>query len=114
MCRSRRSWWWHDHRPDARRRDLRCPGAPIAGLPTLDLDALSAKLDELSALDVPERMAVYRVRRDRAEVMAVAAILFATLGEWLGVDTFVVPDAGVVDGVLGELAERAVRVASVA
>src|SRR5688572_28302691 len=77
-----------------------CPGPADHGLPTIDLDALSDGIDEMLFLDVEGRMEAYGVRRDRAEVMAVAAVVFVFLGDWLGIDSFVVPEVGVLDGVL--------------
>jgi exopolyphosphatase/guanosine-5'-triphosphate,3'-diphosphate pyrophosphatase len=86
-----------------------CPGPTEHGLPTMDLDALSDIIDEMLFLDVEGRMEAYGVRRDRAEVMAVAAVVFVTLGDWLNVDSFVVPEVGVLDGVLEVLARGTMR-----
>lgn len=89
-----------------------CPGPQEHGLPTIDLDALSDIIDEMLFLDVAGRMEAYRVRRDRAEVMAVAAVVFVTLGDWLGIDSYVVPEVGVLDGILGRLAAGPARMAA--
>jgi len=89
-----------------------CPGPLEHGLPTVDLDALSDIIDEMLFLDVPGRMEAYHVRRDRAEVMAVAAVVFVTLGDWLGIDSYIVPDVGVLDGMLGRLAAGPARMAA--
>ncbi|HTM19405.1 MAG TPA: HD domain-containing protein, partial [Kofleriaceae bacterium] len=66
--------------------------------------ALESALPELLALDVPGRMARYGVRRDRAEVMGVAALVLATSAEMLGVDRFLVPGVGIRDALAFELA----------
>ncbi len=80
------------------------PGARIAGFNTVNLRRLSARLWEILKLNVEERKEAFGVRRDRAEVMGVAAVIFHTLGEWLGVDHLVVPGVGVREGILHDLA----------
>ena len=45
-------------------------------------------------------MEAFGVRRDRAEVMGVAAVVFTTLGEWLGAKQLLVPAVGVREGIL--------------
>jgi exopolyphosphatase/pppGpp-phosphohydrolase len=58
----------------------------------------------MAAMNVKERMAAYGVRRDRAEVMAIAAIVFTSIGRILGLDYLLVPGVGVRDGTLEDLA----------
>lgn len=78
-------------------------GPRVHGYRVLHLDRLDDWMDEILALDVPGRMEAYGVRRDRAEVMAVAAIALATVGRRTRVDRLVAPDVGVREGVLVEL-----------
>ncbi len=52
-------------------------------------------------------MKSYAVRRDRADVMGVAAITFLTLGRYLNVRTFALPGVGVREGLLQEIAREA-------
>jgi exopolyphosphatase/guanosine-5'-triphosphate,3'-diphosphate pyrophosphatase len=73
--------------------------------PTIELVALERALPELLALDVDGRMQRYGLRRDRAEVMAVAALVLATVARQLGVQRLVAPGVGVREAVLLELAE---------
>jgi exopolyphosphatase/guanosine-5'-triphosphate,3'-diphosphate pyrophosphatase len=56
---------------------------------------------------VRSRMKTYGVRRDRADVMAVAALVFATLGRYLNIRTFSIPGVGIREGVLYEIAREA-------
>ena len=49
-------------------------------------------------------MQALELRRDRAEVIGVAAVVFNTLGEWLGARQMVVPGVGVREGILHDLA----------
>lgn len=83
-------------------------GRDKRGLPTLPLSALEKNLPALIEADLKTRASRYGIRRDRAEVIAVAGLVFATLGELLGIDQFAVPNVGIRDGVLLDLAESAV------
>jgi len=47
------------------------------------------------------------VRRDRADVMGIAAITLVTLGRYLNVDCFAIPSVGVREGALQEIARDA-------
>jgi exopolyphosphatase/guanosine-5'-triphosphate,3'-diphosphate pyrophosphatase len=80
------------------------PGPRVAGFNTLDLSRLDERLWEIVRLDVEDRMAAFGVRRDRAEVIGVAAVVLAALGEWLGAAHLAVPGVGVREGILHDLA----------
>ena len=79
-------------------------GPRVAGFNTLSLPHLSERLWGILGLGVEERMESLGVRRDRAEVIGVAAVVFHTLGEWLGSRQMVVPGVGVREGILHDLA----------
>lgn len=79
------------------------PGAPVAGMLTLDLRLMRRRLGELIERDVPERMRRYRIRRDRADVIGLAALVLDAAAEMLGLRTLVVPGVGVREGVLRAL-----------
>ena len=83
------------------------PGPRRHGLPTLELSLLRERLPRLLELDVRERMKAYGVRRDRADVMGIAAIIFVTLGRYLNVQTLTIPAVGVREGLLQEIAREA-------
>jgi exopolyphosphatase/guanosine-5'-triphosphate,3'-diphosphate pyrophosphatase len=53
---------------------------------------------------VEERMKSFSVRRDRAEVMGVAAIVLVTVASWLRLRQMITPRVGVREGLLYELA----------
>jgi exopolyphosphatase/guanosine-5'-triphosphate,3'-diphosphate pyrophosphatase len=80
------------------------PGPRVAGFGTINLHRLDEMLWEILERSVEERMEAFGVRRDRAEVMGVAAVVFTTLGEWLGARQLVVPAVGVREGILHDLA----------
>ncbi len=82
---------------------LIAPGQPRFGIRTLDLQVLRRKLQQIVALDIQERMRTFYVRKDRAEVMGIAAIVFATLGRWWTMGSLLVPGVGVKEGILIDL-----------
>ncbi|MCL4524246.1 MAG: HD domain-containing protein, partial [Acidobacteria bacterium] len=79
------------------------PGPLLRGIPTMNLRVLRERMWEIAGLSVPKRMKVFHVREDRADVMAIAAIVFTTLGRWYGTGRFLVPGVGVREGILHEL-----------
>jgi len=83
------------------------PGPRHHGLPTLELSLLRERLPELLRMDNRQRMKAYGVRRDRADVMGIAAIIFVTLGRYLNVRNFAVPAVGIREGVIHEIATEA-------
>jgi exopolyphosphatase/guanosine-5'-triphosphate,3'-diphosphate pyrophosphatase len=82
---------------------LIAPGQPVQGIPTVDLALLQRKLQRIIRLNVRERMEAFTVRKDRAEVMAIAGIVFVTLGRWLKLKRALVPGVGVKEGVLRDV-----------
>src|SRR5215471_9020480 len=83
------------------------PGPRLHGLPTLEVSLLRERLPAILQRDVRERMKAYAVRRDRADVMGIAAITLISLGRYLNVDRFAIPAVGVREGVLHEIAREA-------
>jgi exopolyphosphatase/guanosine-5'-triphosphate,3'-diphosphate pyrophosphatase len=84
-------------------------GAPLRGVPVLHMGLLKRFLPEILRLDVSARMKAFGVRRDRADVMAVAAVIFTTLAEWLDLRNVLVPGVGVREGILNDLAVSLLR-----
>ena len=83
------------------------PGPRRDGLPSLELALLRERLPGILERDVRERMKAYGVRRDRADVMAVAAITLVTLGRYLNIRNFMIPGVGIREGLLQEIARDA-------
>ncbi|MBI1749050.1 MAG: Ppx/GppA family phosphatase [Acidobacteria bacterium] len=79
------------------------PGPQLRGIPTLNIRLLRERLWEITGMSVPKRMKAFRVREDRADVMAIAAVVFTTLARWYGVSRFLVPGVGVREGILLDL-----------
>ncbi|MGH9705185.1 MAG: HD domain-containing protein, partial [Candidatus Acidiferrales bacterium] len=83
---------------------VRFASGPMAGkIPTMNVRLLQDQTWRLLGLDVPGRMRVFRVRKDRAEVMGIAAIIIVTLAKWLGLRSMLVPGVGVREGILLDL-----------
>ena len=82
------------------------PGPRLHGVQTLELSLLKERLPGILERNVRERMKAYGVRRDRADVMGVAAITLLTLGRYLNVRSFAAPGVGVREGLLQEIARE--------
>ncbi len=78
-------------------------GASHNGFPALHLHVLHAQLWHILELDADERKRAFHVRRERAEVMGVAALVLLTVGRWLRARNFVIPKVGVREGVLTDI-----------
>jgi exopolyphosphatase / guanosine-5'-triphosphate,3'-diphosphate pyrophosphatase len=83
------------------------PGPREHGLPMLQLSLLRDRLPDILRRDVRQRMKTYAVRRDRADVMGIAAITLLTLGRYLNVRCMAIPAVGVREGILQEIAHEA-------
>ncbi len=79
------------------------PGPFVERTPTINARLLRDQMWRIVSLDVLSRMRVFRVRRDRAEVMGIASIVLTTLAHWLGVRSLLVPGVGVREGLLLDL-----------
>ena len=84
-------------------------GSPFRGVPVLHLGQLKRRLREILELDLRGRMKQFGARSDRADVMAVAAVIFTTLAEWLHLRSVLVPGVGVREGLLLDLAASLAR-----
>ncbi|HEV2304553.1 MAG TPA: Ppx/GppA phosphatase family protein [Candidatus Acidoferrales bacterium] len=80
------------------------PGPKLNGMPSVNLRLLRERLWGILGLNIEERMEELHVRRDRAEVIGVAAIVFAALSRWLRLRMMLVPGVGVKEGILWDLA----------
>ncbi len=82
------------------------PGPREGGFRSLDLTRLRSHLTEIVERDVRGRMKAFGVRRDRADVMGIAAVILLALGRFLNLRSMIVPGVGVRDGLLQELAHK--------
>ena len=79
-------------------------GPRAGGMGTLNPRLLRDRLWKILQLDVEGRIRAFGVRRDRAEVMGVAAIVLVTVARWLRLRQMITPRVGVREGLLHELA----------
>nr|HEV7954232.1 Ppx/GppA phosphatase family protein [Candidatus Acidoferrales bacterium] len=82
------------------------PGPRYRGVPSIHVRLLRDQAWEILRRDVPARMRKFHVRRDRAEVMGIAAVVFLCLAEHARLDTILVPAVGVREGILCDLAAQ--------
>jgi exopolyphosphatase / guanosine-5'-triphosphate,3'-diphosphate pyrophosphatase len=80
-------------------------GHPVT--PSFELLALEKALPSIVGVSVDERMQQFGIKRDRAEVLGIAALVFATVARQLGIARLVSPGVGIREAVLLELAETA-------
>jgi exopolyphosphatase / guanosine-5'-triphosphate,3'-diphosphate pyrophosphatase len=70
------------------------------GIDTLSFAALQRRLMRLTSMTHMERMEAFDVRKDRADVMAVAAVVLSSLAKRWGLRQALVPGVGLKEGVL--------------
>jgi exopolyphosphatase/guanosine-5'-triphosphate,3'-diphosphate pyrophosphatase len=82
------------------------PGPQVRGLNTLNLRLLRERLWEILSMDEDRRRKVFKLRENRADVIAVAAVVFCTLARWCNISRMLVPGVGVRDGILRDLMQQ--------
>jgi exopolyphosphatase/guanosine-5'-triphosphate,3'-diphosphate pyrophosphatase len=83
---------------------VRLASGPMVGkTPTINVRLLRDQTWRMLGLDVPGRMRTFKVRKDRAEVMGIAAIIIITVAKWLNLRSMLVPGVGVREGLLLDL-----------
>ncbi|GAC1662708.1 MAG: Ppx/GppA phosphatase family protein [Candidatus Acidiferrum sp.] len=83
------------------------PGPRDHGIPTLQISLLRDRLPDILRRSARERMKTYGVRRDRADVMGIAAITFVTLARYFNIRCLSIPSVGLREGMLQEIAREA-------
>ncbi len=76
----------------------------------IDVAAMVALNQRMSALTVRERRDQFNLRGDRADVIVPAMFVLGAVAEAIGATNMVVPGVGLKDGILFELIDRAFRV----
>ncbi|HUK32071.1 MAG TPA: Ppx/GppA phosphatase family protein [Candidatus Acidoferrum sp.] len=80
------------------------PGPRLRGVSSIHVRLLRDRAWEILRRDIPSRMRTFHIRRDRAEVIGIAAVVFLCLAEHAKLETLLVPGVGVREGILCELA----------
>jgi exopolyphosphatase/guanosine-5'-triphosphate,3'-diphosphate pyrophosphatase len=69
----------------------------------LTLELLKDYHNELSSFTVPERMRLYNLREDRADVIVPALLIYINVMRWATTETIFVPKIGLADGLVQSL-----------
>lgn len=72
----------------------------------LSLELLKDYYKELSTFSVEERISIYRLRSDRADVIVPALQIYINVMRWANADEIYVPKIGVADGLIHQLYEE--------
>ncbi len=75
-------------------------GKPLA------LDLLRDYYKEFSNLSLPQRMSLYKLREDRADVIVPALLIYINVMRWADADEIFVPKIGLADGLIHTLYEE--------
>lgn len=73
---------------------------------TLDLDMLKSYYKEFSSCSLEERIQLYQLRKDRADVIVPALLIYTQVMKWASIDEILVPKVGLVDGLIQHLYEE--------
>lgn len=72
----------------------------------LHIEALRNYHKELSSVDLRERMQLYKLKEDRADVIIPALLIYINVMKWAGVEEILVPKIGLADGLIANLYEK--------
>jgi exopolyphosphatase/guanosine-5'-triphosphate,3'-diphosphate pyrophosphatase len=66
----------------------------------LQLDLLKDYLKEFSNVDLADRMQLYKLREDRADVIVPALLIYVNVMKWANIESIYVPKIGLADGLI--------------
>lgn len=72
----------------------------------LNIDLLREYFNEFSNLSLPQRMSLYRLREDRADVIVPALLIYLNVMRWADAEEIYVPKIGLADGLIQSLYEE--------
>lgn len=72
----------------------------------LSLESLREYYKEFSTLSIPQRMTVYKLREDRADVIVPALLIYINVMRWTDTEEIFVPKIGLADGLIHTLYEE--------
>ncbi|MBC7949468.1 MAG: exopolyphosphatase [Chitinophagaceae bacterium] len=73
----------------------------------LTLDLLRDYYKEFSTMTLPQRMSLYKLREDRADVIVPALLIYINVMRWTDTEEIFVPKIGLADGLIHTLYEEA-------
>lgn len=77
---------------------------------SISVDTVREMHRELNELSVEERMLRYKLKRDRADVIVPALLIYSHLMKWGGIEEIYVPKIGLADGLIHHLREQLMEV----
>lgn len=72
----------------------------------LSLDLLKDYYKELSSVSLDERMRLFGLKEDRADVIVPALLIYVQIMKWASIDEIYVPKIGLVDGLIHHLYDQ--------
>jgi exopolyphosphatase / guanosine-5'-triphosphate,3'-diphosphate pyrophosphatase len=72
------------------------------------LELLRNFYKEFSSMNVDDRMSLYKLREDRADVIVPALLIYINVLKWAGATEILIPKIGLADGLIHELYEEVV------
>lgn len=72
----------------------------------LQLDLLRDYYKEFSGMSLPQRMSLYKLREDRADVIVPALLIYINVMRWVDTEEIYVPKIGLADGLIHMLHEE--------
>ncbi len=70
---------------------------------SLSIELIHDYYHELSSTGLPERMQLYNMREDRADVIVPALLIYYNVMKWAGIEDIFVPQIGLADGIIQSL-----------
>ena len=77
----------------------------------LSLDLLKDYYKELSSVSLEDRMHLYGLKEDRADVIVPALLIYVQIMKWADIDAIYVPKIGLVDGLMHHLYDQVGNIA---
>jgi exopolyphosphatase/guanosine-5'-triphosphate,3'-diphosphate pyrophosphatase len=77
----------------------------------LSLDLLKDYYKELSSVSLEDRMQLYGLKEDRADVIVPALLIYVQIMKWADIDAIYVPKIGLVDGLMHHLYDQVGNIA---
>lgn len=77
----------------------------------LSLDLLKDYFKELSSVSLEDRMHMYGLKEDRADVIVPALLIYIQVMKWANIDAIYVPKIGLVDGLIHHLYDQVGNIA---
>ena len=75
----------------------------------LPLELLREYHKEMSSFDLDERMSMYKLREDRADVLVPALLIYINVMRWANCDEIYVPKIGLADGLIHHLYDQVMK-----